>query len=358
MFFHLRPSSSSSSRTSSDTSFSSNNCHIPTITRPTLAVLHELVVRDLDEISSAGFNHQRRIQRAPFRIPRPILTIPRPIIRVPTNNSLWTPDVRPTCMRQTSRSSSPSLFTHHSDRPLYQNLPPTTPTPPPPPPPSIPPIPSIPIQYQIGPPPAFRQFIPSPIARPIKQKKILREKPPGLFTTLSAGGFNTIVALIYLIFLLALPIAKLVLGILYVNECPVNRNIPLYTIVAGACGLAIVILLLLSSACTYYRSVSNLKKSTHKFLICISAFSRGIQGTLAIFLFIWFIFGNIWVFNARYRVRTDKPNDINYCQPTLYWFAFYVLIFTYVYAIFTCCIKFCVSFFCCGACDIWHKAFS
>jgi hypothetical protein len=355
MFFHLHPSSSSSSsssRISSDTSFSSNNYHIPTITRPTLAVLHELIVRDLDEISSADFNHQRPMQRAPFRIPRPILTIPRPIIHVPTNNSLWTPDVRPTCIHETSRSSSPSLLARHSDRPLYQNLPPTTPTPPPPP------IPPIPIQYQIGPPPAFRQFIPISIARPIKQKKFLREKSPGLFTTLSAGGFNTLAALIYLTFLLALPIAKLVLGILYVKECPINRNIPLYTIVAGACGLAIVILLLLSSACTYYRSMSNAKKSTHRFLIFTIAFFRGIQGALAIFLFIWFIFGNIWVFNARYRVQTDKPNDTNYCNATLYWFAFYVLIFTYVYAIFTYCIKFCVNFFCCGACDIWHKAFS
>jgi hypothetical protein len=356
MLFHLRPSSSSI--TSNDPSFSSDNSSIPASTRSPLAVFHELVVRDLDDISSLGFNHQRPIQRATFRIPRPILTIPRPAIHVPTNNTLWTSDVRPTRIYPASRPSTPSLASVHSERPLYQNLPPASVTPPPPPPPPPPRIPSIRTQYQIEPSPSFQQFIPVRITRPIKQKKIFREKPLGLFTTLSAGGFKTIIALIYLILLLGLPIAKLVLGILYVNECPVNKNIPLYAIISGACGLAAITLLLLSSACTYCRYTSNSRKSTHRFMICIIAFSRGMQGALAVFLFIWFFFGNVWVFGARYRVQTDKPNDINnYCNPTLYWFTYYVLIFTYVYAILTCCIKFCVNFFCCGACDIWYKAF-
>lgn len=360
MFFHLRPSTSP--RTDSGTSFTSDNSYVPVIARPQLAALRELIVRDLDDISSTGFNHQRPLQRAPFRIPRPILTIPRPIIRVPTNNSLWTADTRPTRIRQASRSSSTSYITHHSERPVYQNLPPT---PLPFPSPSLS-IPQIPTQYQIGSPPPpppplprFQQFIPYPAVRQKEQKPILREKPPGLFTTLSSGGFNTLAVLIYLTFLLSLPITKLVFGILYIKECPVNKNIPLYMIISGACGLAIIIFLLLSSACTYCRAISNIKKSTHGFLICTIAISRGMQGALAIFLFVWFFFGNIWIFNVRYRVRTDKPNDINnYCHPTLYWFAFYILIFTYVYAIFTCCIKFCVNFFCCGACDIWYKAFS
>jgi hypothetical protein len=353
MFFHLRPSQSST--TNSETSFSSDNPYNSAVARSSPVVLRELIVRDLAEISSTGFIHQRPLQREPFRIPRPVLTIPRPIIHVPTNSSLWTPDVRPTRIQHTSRSSSPFLITQHSERPLYQNLPLT-----PPPPSSLPLIPSIPTQYHIRPtPPSFQQFIPIPIVRPIKPKKYLREKPPGLFTTLSAGGFNTLAVLIYLSFLFALPIVKLVLGILYVGDCPINRNIPLYMIVSGACGLAIVILLLLSSAGTYCRSISNAKKSSHGFLICTAALARGMQGALAIFLFIWFFFGNIWVFTAGYRVRTDKPNDINnYCHPTLYWFAFYILIFTYTYAIFTCCIKFCVNFFCCGAFDGWHKAFS
>jgi hypothetical protein len=364
MFYHLRRPSSSIN--SSHTSFSSDDSCFPAVPTPPPVVLRELIVRDLDEISSTGFNQQRPMQREPFRIPRPMLTLPRPAIHLPTNNSLWTPSTRPTRVVQTSTSlnpslathhtrivqtstsPNPSLATHHSDRRIYQNLPPLLP----------PPIPIVPTLYQIGPPP-FQRFAPIPVTRSIKPKKIYREKPPGLFTTLSAGGFSTVAVLIYLSFLLALPTTKLVLGILYVNACPVNKNIPLYMIVSGACGLAIIILLLLSSACTFCRFVSNTKKPTHRYMICIIALARGMQGALAIFLFIWFLFGNIWVFNARNRVRTDQPNDKNnYCNPTLYWSAFYILIFTYIYALFTCCIKFCVNFFCCGACDIWRKAFS
>ncbi|CAF2424791.1 unnamed protein product [Rotaria sp. Silwood2] len=348
MFSYIRKPSSPSI-TSSNTSFSSDNFYIPTIPTPRSSILRQLDVYDFDGINSTDFIHQRSMPREPFRIPRPILTIPHPTIHVPTNNSIWIPCTRPTRMQQSSTSSSPLSITYHSERPLYQNLPLE---------PLIPPHPPVSTQYQISPSP-FQRNVPIPITQPIKQKQSSREKPPGLFTTLSAGGLSTVAALIYLSFLLALPIIKLILGILYVKECPVNKNIPLYMIISGICGLVIVILVVSSSACTYYRSISNTQKPTHGFIICTIALIRGMQGTLAIFLFIWFIFGNIWIFNARYRVRTDRPNDINnYCHATLYWFAFYSLIFTYIYAAFTCCIKFCVDFFCCGVCDAWHKAFS
>ena len=108
-------------------------------------------------------------------------------------------------------------------------------------------------------------------------------------------------------------------------------------IVSGAAGLGIIFFLLLSSTCTFCRSSIQARKSTHQFMICTIALARGMQGVIAIFLFIWFFVGNFWVFGARYRVRTDRPDDTdNYCQPVLYWFAFYVLIFTYIYAIFMC----------------------
>ena len=353
MFFQLRASSAFSTQSNSETSFSSDNSSsISTIAQPTTAIVHQLIARDFDDISSANFHCQRPIQREPFRIPRPLLALPRPLIRVPTNNSLWTSSTRPTRIQPIARSSSPSLITHHTERPLYQNL---GLAPPPPPPPARP----IPIQYQIGPPPSFPRFVPIPMVRRRKPKRFAREKPPGIFTTLSAGGFQTFAGLIYLCFLLALPIIKLVFGILYINECPVNKNIPLYMILSGAGGLALVLLLLLTSTCTYCRVVINANKFIHRLMICTIGLARGTQGALAIFLFIWFFFGNAWVFSVRYRVRTDKPFDVNnYCHPTLYSFAFYVLIFTYIYAAFTCCLKFCLNFFCCGACDIWQRAFS
>jgi hypothetical protein len=219
-------------------------------------------------------------------------------------------------------------------------------------------LPSSPLQYQLVASP-YRPAMTIPVVRQREKRKSPRIKPTGLFTTLCTGGFSTLAVLIYLILILILPITKLVLGVLYVNQCPINRHIPLYMIVSGACGISTVVLLLLASACTFGRSMIKREKSTHAILLCIIATARGMQGAIAIFLFIWFFFGNIWIFGVRYRIRTDKPSDTNnYCHPSLYWFAFYVLIFTYIHAFLSCCIKFCLNFCCCGACDIWKKAFT
>lgn len=366
MFSYLRKPSLSS-LVSGDTSFSSDNSYIPPVTAPPSAVLRQLVVRDLDQISSTSLHPTETTdERQPFRIPRPLITLPRPLIYVPTDHSLWTPYTRPTRLERYPSTSDLSLETPPSERPVYQNLPliivpqspppPPTPTPPPPPLPSLSPLPA---EYPLVVSPYYRPYQIPVTRQPIRKKKASRIKPPGLVNTLCTGGLSTIAVLIYLLFILALPIAKLVLGVLYVKECPVNKSIPLYLIVSGACGLAIVSLLLLSSVCTFSRSLIKRERSTHGLMLCTIAFSRGMQGAIKIFLFVWFFFGNIWIFGVRYRVRTDKPNDINnYCHPTLYWFAFYVLIFTYVQAFLTCCIKFCVNLCCCGACEIWQKAFS
>jgi hypothetical protein len=332
---------------SSFTSFSSDNSYIHTYRRPSPVALRELAVHDLDEINSTNLNRSSSSRRIDsIRIPRPVLPIPHASIHIPRDNSRWTLNRRPIYAEEFSTLPNPTLRTHVSERPFYQIVPPPTPPPPPPP-----------IQYQFVPIPLQR---PSPIyrLRRIRQKKYFKEKTPGLCTTLCTGGFGTIAVLIYLLFAFALPTTKLVLGIVYANDCPVNKNIPLYMIVSGACGLGILLFLLLSSACTFYRSSTLAKKSTHKFMICTIALARGMQGVIAVFLFIWFFVGNAWVFSVRQRVQTDNSNSTNYCQPGLYWFAFYVLIFTYVYAIFMCFMKFCANFFCCGACDIWNRAFS
>jgi hypothetical protein len=335
------------SETSSFTSFSTDNSYRRTIRRSSPVALRHLVVRDLDDNNPTHWNQSLSRRRGQFRIPRPILTIPRSSIHVPSRNSLWTIDGRSAHEEEFSSLPNRIPRTHISERPFYQIATP-------PPSPSPPPI----VHYQIVPVPVQR---PSPIytLRRNKKKRYLKEKTPGLCATLCSGGLGTLAVLIYLSFAFALPTTKLVLGILYIDECPVNRNIPLYMIVSGAAGLGIILFLLLSSGCTFCRSSTTARKSTHKFMICTIAFARGMQGAIAIFLFIWFFIGNFWVFGARYRVRTDSPGDSNnYCHPALYWFAFYVLIFTYVYAICMCFMKFCANFLCCGACDIWKRAFS
>ena len=318
MFFS-RPKFHPVSRASSSTTSSPSLSDIRT--RNSSYGLHQLSINDLNEIDSNDRNHLPSRQRDPFRIPRPQLDLSRP----------------------SNGNSSPSAI--HIYPPAFDATLPARP---------------IPVQYQFL-PVSYQRFSPKTMIRRMKDEGYVQEKPPGLCATCCSGGCGAFAVCIYLLFILALPTSKLVLGILYRDECPVNQNIPLYMIVSGSAGIAIVLFLLLSSSCTYCRSSIKAQKATHGLMIFSIAFGRGMQAVLAIFLFVWFFFGNVWVFSVRSRLRTVRSidgNNENYCHPVLYWPAFYLLIFTYVASVFVCLMKFCARLFCCGACDIWKRAFS
>ncbi|CAF1618183.1 unnamed protein product [Rotaria magnacalcarata] len=346
MFSSRRKPALKTSNSFSSSISSSANSYIPKSRRPSPVVLRQLTVHNLDETNSRNRNHSPSSrQKDRYRIPRPNITLPNPSLHESIDNSIWTPSGRRAYIQESSSSTNSTARTSRSERPLYQiTLPPNI----------LPP----PIQYQIVPIHSQRPSSTHSRHRIKRKKKYLQEKNPGLYTTLCSGGCSTFVALLYLSFCLALPLTKFALGISYMHDCPADNKIPLYMIVSGACGFGIIFFVFLSSACKYYRSYMIAKKSTHTFMICFTAFARGMQGVIAIFLFIWFFLGNVWVFSVRYRVQTNNPNYNNYCHPVLYWFSFYVLIFTYVYAIFLCSMKFLTNFFCCRSFDIWKRAFT
>ena len=329
------------SRASSFSSISSDNTYIPKYGKASPLVLRQLVVRDLNENNPTNFNRSlspKRRRRESSGTPRPIRPIPRASLHMSDDDPLWTIERQSVAAEEIPSTPNLNPETYVIGRPSYRIAPP-------------------PIQYR---------FVPIPVKQPLpirtyrRWKKIYRqEKTPGLCTTLFSGGFGSIAVLIYLLLILALPTIKLVLGIVYFQKCPIQTHIPLYMIVSGSAGLAIIFFLLLSSTCNFCRSSTNARKATHRCMIGTTAFARGMQGVLAIFLFVWFFFGNAWVFSVRARVQTNRPTETTtYCHPALYWFAFYVLIFTYVFAVLMCMFKFCVNFFCCRACDIWKRAFS
>jgi hypothetical protein len=65
------------------------------------------------------------------------------------------------------------------------------------------------------------------------REKRIKFLPPFLSLILGSTYF-----LVSLCILLVVPILELVIGIVYVNQCPVNYYIPIYLIVTGACGIA------------------------------------------------------------------------------------------------------------------------
>ncbi len=62
-------------------------------------------------------------------------------------------------------------------------------------------------------------------------------------------------------------------------------------------------------------------------------------------LFLWIILkGNVWVFGAKTTVTFDNEQSPNYCHKTLYEFAFWIIIITYILMVVSCCLS------CCRAC--------
>ncbi|XP_028657105.1 transmembrane protein 272-like [Erpetoichthys calabaricus] len=153
-----------------------------------------------------------------------------------------------------------------------------------------------------------------------------------------------------LLAILALPLTMAFVGMKYLEDCPVQPLIPLYLLVGGIIGTLKVTVLLYDS--TRMRSLLSKsviiadddddeypwRQNAHKYYIHV---------TLSVFLFIWFILGNYWVFSVllpNFIPPFHQPH--NYCDKTLYIFAVCVLIIShtvlFLLLICTCCL------FCCS----------
>lgn len=76
--------------------------------------------------------------------------------------------------------------------------------------------------------------------------------------------------------------------------------------------------------------------------------TKFIDGVLNLFLFTWFIAGNIWVYSKYKPHPIPLPSDpLNYCNPTLYMFAFWVITASYILmgsiCFCICCLGVCAS---------------
>ncbi|KAM9301737.1 uncharacterized protein PAF06_014953 [Gastrophryne carolinensis] len=101
----------------------------------------------------------------------------------------------------------------------------------------------------------------------------------------------------------AIGVAFIVVGAVYLNQCPAERYIPIYMIVAGAFSFAYWVLLPLK---------------------CISCTLWKIAGLIvSLFVFAWFIAGSVWVF------RIYNPTD-EQCYRPMYLFVFSILIIQYI----------------------------
>lgn len=130
---------------------------------------------------------------------------------------------------------------------------------------------------------------------------------------------------------MAIPIAMIVIGAKYKNQCRVEDKIPIYLIVAGAVG---VFRNLISLGRRAKQSDNQDEEEEKK--------KRPLESILDCFLFVWFICGNVWIYQ-HYQPVYDDVNSPEYCHRTLYLFAFWITTSTYILVGVLCCCVCCVG---------------
>ena len=140
---------------------------------------------------------------------------------------------------------------------------------------------------------------------------------------------------ICLAFFFAIPIACIIIGARYKDECAVQRYIPIYLIVLGSFGI-------LRNLVGLYSQVKNrsnaegdedeANKAKSSFEHCISCF-----------LVIWFIAGNVWIYSV-YEPDYIHVGSPEYCNKTLYLFSFWLTTASYIVIGFMCFCMCCVAF--------------
>ncbi|CAF5175870.1 unnamed protein product [Rotaria magnacalcarata] len=132
-----------------------------------------------------------------------------------------------------------------------------------------------------------------------------------------------------------IPIIQLSIGLYFKGMCPIDQRIPTYMIVAGSCGLALAGLAIFL-AITFKCLVAD---STAMNIVGICGVCLNVLATvlISVFLFIWFIFGCVWVFKIRSEVEFKDKSSGKYCNAILYDATFALLIISIIWAFLQCC---------------------
>lgn len=162
----------------------------------------------------------------------------------------------------------------------------------------------------------------------------IRSQPPPSTPILACSKF----------FFSIIPFAQIAMGAVYLDDCPRERYIPIYLIVAGVFGLVLSVLSCLPCARTPEDGTVN----------PLTRICTAWNSLTSFFFFCWFIAGNVWIYSI-YEPNYDRntTNVDPYCDRNLYLFAFWTTTFVYIllalFVVGGCCACFCA--FLCGRAD-------
>lgn len=134
-------------------------------------------------------------------------------------------------------------------------------------------------------------------------------------------------------------LAMLIVGSIYVNDCKIQPNIPVYLIVSGVLGTIQHVI----AVWTKY-----VPKETGGRLKVYRAYCKVVDYFLHLFLAIWFILGCVWVYSNYSDVVFEDTFKEEYCHKTLYLFSFWVLNLSFIFLCILivgslCCVVFIVA---------------
>lgn len=143
---------------------------------------------------------------------------------------------------------------------------------------------------------------------------------------------------------------SLVLGVKYINDCPIKRSIPIYLLVGGCSGV-LRILATMWRNIRYRRQLDSYNDSYIHEDLYVSQTYRLMDVTLSLFLIGWLIAGSHWVFSV-WEPPFSQPlhEPSNWCDRTVYNFAVYQIAGSYAFLFFVLSVS-------CGL-TIYHKACS
>ena len=131
---------------------------------------------------------------------------------------------------------------------------------------------------------------------------------------LSTVGCTVCIAL-----LLVIPVSMIVISLAYFDQCPLQRFIPIYLLVSG------IVSVIKQISSLIQRFINSLRERDQE-----NIRSNPFDGIVGCFLFMWFIAGNIWIYGSFSAWDRYDPGSANYCHPTLYLFAFWIVTSTYI----------------------------
>ncbi|CAF1174767.1 unnamed protein product [Rotaria sp. Silwood1] len=124
---------------------------------------------------------------------------------------------------------------------------------------------------------------------------------------------------------LVLPVIMISVGISNLEECPLDRNIPVFVLVGGALALLKLLQVLWKQ---YYRHSSPSEEETND----TQNGSTFMDVLTTLFLIIWFIYGNhlLWRYRLpRFEQTTEDPE--NWCSKNVYFLAIISVAYTYAF---------------------------